>query len=821
VAELDWQRVKDVFQAALDAPPEGRAGLLDRLCSGDAALRREVDSLLAAEASAGEFLAGPASGESEPAPTLAEGRRVGPYRIVGEIARGGMGTVLRAVRDDDTFRRGVALKVVAGGYASELIAQRFRRERQILGRLQHPNIATVLDGGRTDDGLLYLVMEEVEGVPITRYCAEHGLGVRARVEMLRSVCAAVHYAHQNLVVHRDLKPDNILVTVTGVPKLLDFGIAKLLAAGVDPDEAPTATLVPMMTPTYASPEQLRGGAITTASDIYSLGVLAYELLSGGRPYTVRTDSLHEMLRVVCETEHRPPSAMAPATLAGALRGDLDTIVMKALRKEPERRYLSALELSDDLERYLEGRPVRARPDSIAYRARKFVTRHRVGVAAAAFAALSLLAGVGATLHQARLAAESEARARRHLADVRRLANAFLFEFHDAIRTLPGATPARELVVKRAVEYLDSLSREAADPTLQRELAAAYERLGDVQGAPGGDSLGDAQGAIRSYEKSLALRRELGERAEAGAADAAALAGAEMKLGRALISVADLVRAEELARRSAARFEAAEKAAGDLYPGGATALHTLGYVQARRGDAAAALATLSRAVAAGEAFGARHPEDLHARVSLAFIRNELARSLHDAGQHEEALRVCATARADLEGPTRRRPDARVLYAGLYILGVEADAREALGDRAAAHAARRSAVELARELAAADPRSQGSRLGLTLTLHFLGAGLVRDGRLEEGVARLREARRAGESALAADPGSSFARLRLGELRAELGHALVEREAAEACAELRSALRLFTELERAGRLPADSRGEIERVRRDLEGCGPGEAG
>ncbi len=814
--ERDWQRVKDVFQQALEAQPEARAGLLLELCGDDAGLRREVESLLDSHAGAGDFLATPAAPELTPA--LPEGRRIGPYRVLAEIGRGGMGAVYSAVRDDDTFRMRVALKVVGGGFSSGIVEQRFLQERRILGRLQHPNIAAVLDGGRTEEGLLYLAMEHVEGEPITAFCEARASDTRTRVEMLRAVCGAVHYAHQNLVVHRDLKPDNILVTADGTPKLLDFGIAKLLAAGVDPDEAPTATLMPMMTPTYASPEQVRGDAITTASDIYSLGVLAYELLSGQRPYSIRTDAMPEIVRTVCETEPRLPSSQASAALAGALRGDLDTIVMKALRKEPERRYLSALELSDDLKRYLDGRPVRARPDSLGYRSLKFVTRNRVGAVAAGVVLLSLAGGVVATLHQAHIAAENEARARRRFVDVRRLANAFLFEFHDAIKNLPGATPARELVVKRALEYLDSLSREASEPALQRDLATAYERLGDVQGAPGGDSLGDSKGALLSYEKSLALRRELAIQAGAGAADTEALAGAEMKLARALISVGELARAESLARQASERFAAVEQVSGELYAGEATALHTLGYVQARRGDAVAAFESLRRAVAAGEAFGAVHPEDVQARISLTFIRNELARGMLGRGQYKEALAVCAAASADLESQARLEPhNNRARYARLYILGVEADAQEALGDAASADRARRAALELARQIAAADPKSQGSRLAVTMALHFLGGGLVRGGHVAEGLEHLRQARASAAAALQADPGSSFARFRLGAVHAELGQALFSRTSAraEACDELGQAARIYSELDQGGRLPGDARSDHEAVRRSLAGC------
>ncbi len=497
-----WRRVKQLFDTAVDRRPPERARYLDTACGPDAALRREVESLLAAHDAAGCFLETPAL-ESQarelidalPDPNI--GRRIGAYRIVKEIARGGMGDVYEAVRDDDEYSQRVAVKLLRFGFDSDFLRQRFRTERQILASLEHPNIAHLLDGGTTAEGQPYLVMELIDGLPLRRFCDQHRLTVAGKIELFRQVCFAVHAAHQRLIVHRDLKPDNILVTADARPMLLEFGIARALAPDAPaPREAATALL---LTPAYASPEQVRGEIAGTASDVYSLGLILYELLAGERPYTTSGQAPHEVARTICESEPARPSAAARRSgnrkLACALAGDLDNIILKALRKEPERRYASAERLAEDLGRHLRHMPVSARPDTTAYRARKFLRRHRGPVAAAALIALLLVAGLAATLWQARRAEAERARAERRFEDVKALAAAMMYGIHDAIRDLPGSTHARQLLVGSALRYLDRLSRESrGDAALQRELAAAYERVGDVQGNPVLASLGDTRGA---------------------------------------------------------------------------------------------------------------------------------------------------------------------------------------------------------------------------------------------------------------------------------------------------------------------------------------
>jgi non-specific serine/threonine protein kinase/serine/threonine-protein kinase len=546
-----WQKLKEVFQAALDAPPEERQELIRKSCASDQELLREVQKLFDSHQRAQDFIENPAITLPGP-PAPHEEQRFGPYRVLRQIGSGGMGAVYLGVRDDDQFRKRVAIKVVQTAETDEIL-RRFRHERQILASLEHPNIARLLDGGATEDGKPYFVMDYVEGTSLLEYCNTNRLSIGERLELFQGVCSAVHYVHQNLIVHRDLKPGNILVTSGGVPKLLDFGIAKLLKPELmsGPQDA-TRVEMRLMTPGYASPEQVRGEPITTATDVYSLGVILYELLAGRRPYRWKTQSLAEITTVICEYEPGKPSdtvtsaageengespeevsrrrASTPEKLRRQLRGDLDAIVLKAMRKEPQRRYASAGQLSEDIHNYLGGQPVSAHSGSLRYRTGKFIRRHRVGVAAASFVALSLLAGIMATAWQAQVARAERARAERRFQDVRKLANSFLFEFHDSIKNLPGSTPARELVVKKALEYLDSLSRESAgDNELSLELAQAYQKVGDVQGNPFEANLGDTAAAQQSFRKSVAILEPLLVTATDGAKAKLALASGYQKI----------------------------------------------------------------------------------------------------------------------------------------------------------------------------------------------------------------------------------------------------------------------------------------------------
>jgi serine/threonine-protein kinase len=392
-----WRRLEDLFQAASDLPASERTAFLDRACGSDASIRAEVESLLASAGQTAGFIQQPVSDTARDVSRgfLYRGKRIGPYELCDLIGEGGMGHVYLACRADKAYSQQVALKFMRGDFGADReMLSRFRVERQILANLNHPNVARLLDGGVTPEGLPWLALEYVNGAPIDEYCRRRRLPLRARLELFLRVCSAIEYAHRNLVIHRDIKPANVLVTAEGVPKLLDFGIAKLLDADFA-DSARTRASERLMTPDYASPEQVRGEPVTTATDVYAMGVLLYELLTGQRPFRVKTDSQLEIAREICETTPLPPSAASAASPDAAgvdsrrLKGDLDTVVLMAMRKEPDRRYSSIGQLAADIRAYLDGYPLVARGDTWSYRSRAFIARHKTSVAGAVLAALAL------------------------------------------------------------------------------------------------------------------------------------------------------------------------------------------------------------------------------------------------------------------------------------------------------------------------------------------------------------------------------------------------------------------------------------------------
>ena len=767
------------------------------------------------------------------------GQRVGAYELLEELGRGGMGSVWLARRADDQYQKRVAIKLIKGGLDSDLIVERFRAERQILASLDHANIARLLDGG-THDGRPYFVLEHVDGTPIASYCDENRLSTSQRLELFRGVCAAVHYAHQRLIIHRDIKPANVLVTRDGVPKLLDFGIAKITAPDASDPAVATALVERPMTPAYASPEQIRGEAMTTASDTYSLGVLLYELLTGHWPYEIEARTLLEIQRAVCEKEPLRPSTVVtrplktfaldgttgsidaevvsrsrhvqPEKLRRRLSGDLDNIVLKAMAKEPDRRYASVEQLSEDIHRHLEGRPVLARKPTLRYRASRFATRNKALVAAAALAFVALVVGVAGIAWQARVARVERSKAERRFNDVRKLANSFMFELHDAIRDLPGATPARALLVKRALEYLDSLAGEAAgDATLQRELAMAYLRLGDVQGKPYEPNLGDSQGAMASYRKSAAIgeallagghaeaRRELAD-ACARIGDALALQGntvtsvesqrRALRLRETLLAEtprdAVLVRdlayshgrlADRLAdlgemgatlesRRQALallrRLSADHPEDPDLRLRFANALQKLGNNLGNpqfpnAGDTEGALENLDSAGAIFRELLAGDPTNAKLRRFVAVNSSNVADVLRGKGDHDAALERARKSLTAFEALARADPSDAQARADVAIGHAKiGEIRAELKDWTGAESSYRRALEIHQSLSKADPRNANEREEVGLMLSRVGDALIARGDGPGGLALQQEAEAMYAALVAANPQNQALRL-----------------------------------------------------------------
>ena len=533
----NWQKIKAIFNEAVELDSAECEDLLKN--QADAEILAEVRKLLAAEKH---------NNFAEPVANLSHlwqderaedflGRQIGNYKITREIGRGGMGIVFEASRETADFSQVVALKLLKRGMDSDAMLRRFRHERQILASLEHPNIARLLDGGMTDDGLQFFALEYVKGQPLDEYCNEKDLSINERLRLFLQVCAAVSFAHSRLVVHRDLKPSNILVTENGAVKLLDFGIAKILT----PDEehkTQTVTALGMMTPAYASPEQIKGEIVSTASDIYSLGLILYELLTGIQAYNFPNNRPDEIAKIICESEPPRPSSVVSgqwsvvsgktknserrATNGGqttnpkskiqnpkSLKGDLDTIILKALRKEPARRYASVEQFAGDVQRHLDGLPVIARPDTFSYRFEKFVSRNRVSVIAGMLVFLALAGGIAATSWQAVRAERARKLAEQRFGEVRQLANNIVFKYYDEVEKLPNSTKVREMLVTDSLNYFDSLARdENADDALKSELARAYIRIGKVQGRAYFANLGDVSGAIENYRKGINLLEPL-------------------------------------------------------------------------------------------------------------------------------------------------------------------------------------------------------------------------------------------------------------------------------------------------------------------------
>jgi serine/threonine protein kinase len=818
-----WQRVKEILAEAVALAPDERRSYLDRTSEGNAELMSEVESLLASHEQAGTgFLKNPAVDLNSAAPAAPAriGRRIGVYQILDEIGQGGMGEVYRAVRADGQYTKEVAVKLVRGGFNSTAVLGRFRNERQILASLDHPNIARLLDGGTTDDEIPYLVMELIEGKRIDLFCDEHKLSITQRLQLFLQVCGAVQYAHQRLVIHRDVKPSNVLVTQEGVPKLLDFGIAKILDQAGDAE----TTVGRAMTPEYASPEQILGKPITTASDVYSLGVLLYYLLTGCSPYPAQARGPHELARVVCEEDPGRPSTIvlkpltpdqfsksregSPVKLQRRLAGDLDDIVLMALRKEPQRRYPSVEQFSQDISRHLGGLPVSAVPDSLLYRSNKFIRRNKLGMAAVMVVVLTAAAGVVATLHQARIATANQLRAEKRFTDVRKLANSLLFEIHDSIQNLPGSIPARKLLVERALQYLDSLAHESgSDPSLQRELAIAYKRVGDVQGYPFLANLGDTEGALKSYRKALAIEEALMKANPGSIPDALDLATVDRRMSEMdsmnhniVSALAEGQRAVEIGERLSGAHPENRKIQEDL----AKDYQTLagiegGNASANLGDAVGALKLHRKVAEIAEKLSSAEPTDPALRRFLASAVLRLGDQLALTGTLHEAQEQYLRGQDILEGlASPNNATSQVDLAGAYSdLGTVQLAR---GDVVAAETNFRKGLDRFKELFQSDRHNVNIRTSLEIAYMNLGDIESRTGRVQASSSALQSAQTIADQLASTSP--------TAEVRSYQGLVLVTRgEASARTEQTDAALRYYHDaLAVYAKLNADDPGNVD---------------
>ncbi|MBK8467516.1 MAG: serine/threonine protein kinase [Chloracidobacterium sp.] len=479
----DWQKVDEGIAAVIEIGTVLRSAWLDKFCAGDDDLKSEIESLLAFEGDAASFLELPfgphAAALLDSDSNGCAGKAFGNYDVIREIGEGGMGTVFLARRNDGEFDRLVALKIIRQSIVGSRMIESFRRERQILASLNHANIALLLDGGVSQTGEPFLAMEYIDGEPISDFVRNNNLSVSERVRLFVKVCSAVAYAHRNLVVHRDIKPGNILVTAAGEPKLLDFGLAKLTRDDLSGDTAETQTAFRALTPAYASPEQLRGDAINTASDVYSLGVVFYELLTGSRPFNFDGKSLDEIIKTVTAIEPPLPSANSPSSGPDPqLKGDLDNIALMALRHEPERRYESVEQLVGDIEKYLKGLPVSARPNTVRYRAGKYINRHKVAVLAASLILLSLIGGIVVSLWQVQIAQREKEKAQSvsaFLNETLKYSNPFL----NSVRKIGHETTVNE-VLDEAARKLENGQFDSS-PEIKAELESTVASIYFGQG----------------------------------------------------------------------------------------------------------------------------------------------------------------------------------------------------------------------------------------------------------------------------------------------------------------------------------------------------
>ena len=844
-----WQSAKRLFDEARALAPEKREAFLVRECIDQPAVLAEVRSLLEWDQHATGFLETPEARVADLSTWLAGpslvGCALGPWRIVGVIGHGGMGTVYRAERADEAFAKVAAIKVVRAGLPSANLIERFRRERETLAALDHPSIARLIDGGSTPHGEPYFVMELVDGVPVDGYCDEHLLTVSQRLDLFLAICSGVQYAHENLVIHRDIKPDNILVARDGRPKLLDFGVSKLLTSvtSTETDEAVAATW--LLTPDYASPEQVAGRAISTASDVYSLGVLLHVLLTGTRPYHLRGSTLSAIQAELDAATWARPSDHArtgpdareratarqttPAGLAARLRGDLDAIVERALGRTLSARYSTVQQLVSDIEAFRARRPVSARGQDAWYVARTFLRRHVVGSALVSALVVGTIIGTGAVLYQAREAADARARAERRFNDVRRLARTFMFDVNDAIGNVPGSTAARALIVRNAIDYLESLAQEVeGDRGLQLELANAFVRVGDAQGNASGPNLGDISGARASYGRAIAIA-DTGRGSSAPDPDVSrVLALAHRRLGDVLAVAGDLPSALQHAETSESLYREvaalADATVDDRLQAGIGQVK-LGDVLGNPnlpnlGRAADASARYQTALAAFRQLD--HDVPAHPRV-----RRYLGLTLERIGtMHEYASRWPDAATAYRDSFTIREALARVEPVPAEARRDFAIASEKLGniDRISGHlepasANYRTALAQFEKLSAADPADANAQRTVAISQEKL-AGVERAlRRFPEASSLLTQALTTHQALASRDTANIQAQCDAARVAEDLGDLLATSQASapspSACVRWRQSLTVRATLMATGRATCATQRDADRLAGKLKSC------
>ena len=791
-----WSKVKELLDACLDLEPAQWAAYLDKACGADAELRHEVESLLASHEQAGDFIAHPVLRESF------VGIRLGHWKIVADIGEGGMSRVCLAERDDGQFQQRAAVKILKRGMDTDLILRHFQMERQILAGMRHPNIARLLDGGVTPSGRPFFVMEHIEGEPVDQYADAKKLAPAERLRLFQQVCAAIHYAHQRLVVHRDIKPSNILVTPEGTAKLLDFGIATI----VSPEPGlGTLTSTQMLTPDYASPEQIRGEPVTTSSDVYSLGVLLYRLLSGQNPYGMQTPP-HELAHAICEQDPAAPSIAAGKEGRRVLSGDLDNIVLKAMEKDPQRRYSSAEQFSQDIERYLEGRPVLARPHTWQYRASKFITRNKLSVTAAALMALVLVSGMAATLWEARIARIERRRAEEQFFETRQLANSLLFEVHDAIQELPGSTQARAFIIQRSLKYLDRMS--AASPgnaALQLELAEGYKRLGEVQGGTTGANLGAYASARESYQKALALLRQPARDPTLDRKRRRLMAMTQLRL-RTYEDAAQAVQTLESLRQTGAKDPVT---LGDLAVGYAGMADRM----VERRDLPKTLEFRLKEWTLLKQLLEVDPKNILVLRNYALASKKLGALLWKMDRTHEAMGYYETALHLEEGWSAlesSNPEAKMAISFShsdigFLLWREKKLPEALDHY-------RTTIKLREELAAMDPNNARATLGLA-SAYWRTANVSREaGDIQNALALLRKGEKTLTQAKNPAPKSAHSRTELANVYSVYGDSYVTSAPATARRWYERSKEILTDLRGSGELDANGAERLQSVEKEL---------